>query len=216
MCAKHTANNNHMIFGSLTGLARTTSKEDLLEMTFTERMYHTSGFNLEKWYINFVLALLSWQVVFWWNLTCKLLSFPDLEKWNETSLLWQWDLNTRRAGSVRCPASCITCSGNGNYTSCFGMLSLSMVDSTLNFNLAVVFIQLMSLAKKFSILPVYKQEVQRIIIYTFFQPCSCWKSAWEAMWSRVSPNPIEENLQKCPKHAKGCNNVAKWSSRDLC
>jgi hypothetical protein len=39
-----------MIFGSLTGLARTTSKEDLLEMTFTERMYRTSGFNLEKRY----------------------------------------------------------------------------------------------------------------------------------------------------------------------
>lgn len=39
-----------MIFGRRTGLARTTSKEDLLEMIFTERMYRTSGFNLETWY----------------------------------------------------------------------------------------------------------------------------------------------------------------------
>lgn len=160
MCVEHTSN-NHTIFGRRTGLVRTTSKEDLLEMIFTEPMYRTSGFNLERWYkILFSLYCLGkWYFGEIWLLNCSPLS--DLEKWNETSVLWQWDLNTRRAGPVRCPASCIPdelrCSCYGNYTSCFGMLSLSMANSTSNFIFVVVFIQLMSLAKKNDIICINRQ-----------------------------------------------------------
>jgi len=68
------------------------------------------------------------------------------------------DLNTRRAGPVKMSGLMyILCSGYGNYTLCFGMLSLSMVDSTSNFNLAVVFIQLMSRQKVFNITCINRQ-----------------------------------------------------------
>jgi hypothetical protein len=49
LCAKHTAH-NYLISCRHTGLARTTSREDLLEMIFREQMYRISGSNLETWY----------------------------------------------------------------------------------------------------------------------------------------------------------------------
>ena len=55
LCAQRTAN-KYLISCRHTGLARTTSREDLLEMIFIEQMYRISGSNLETWYVALIIC----------------------------------------------------------------------------------------------------------------------------------------------------------------
>lgn len=122
LCAEHTSNNS-LISCRHTGLARTTSREALLEMIFREQMYHTSGSNLETWYAHCsrVTDVKSFVEVTR-NPTHTMLHFSDLEKWNETGLPEQQYFNNRRPGPVRClPLLCISHIWHGNHTSYSGI-----------------------------------------------------------------------------------------------